>query len=92
VKRILRVLGVALIMAMMMGASALPALAQGPPTLPALPGQAVGNVLNAAAKNPAIDVFLNPTNPDNSCATLTAPPGSGTGHQSEFPNGCVIPG
>ncbi len=90
-KHILMVLAVALVMAAMLGASALPALAQGPPTLPALPGQAVENVVNAAARNPAIDVFIDPTNPLNSCATLTAPPGSGTGHQSEFPNGCVIP-
>ena len=70
----------------MLVASALPALAQGPPTgVPTLPGPAVENVLEAAEINAVIDVDLL-----EGCVFLSAPrtdrPGSGQGHHSAFPD------
>ena len=77
-RRIVKVLAVALIMAAMMGVSALPALAQGPPTVPPLPNQAVTNVLHVAEDlNPVIDIKGN-----NACLDT---PGSGIGHHSGYP-------
>ena len=77
-RRIVKVLTVALIMVAMMGASALPALAQGPPTtFSALPDQVLGNVLYAIGQNPAIDII-----DDNACLNT---PGPGIGHHSGYP-------
>ena len=71
-RRIVKVLTVALIMAAMMGVSALPALAQGPPN------QAVTNVLQVAEySNPVIDIKGN-----NACLNT---PGPGFGHHSGYP-------
>jgi hypothetical protein len=71
-RRIVKVLAVALIMAAMMGVSALPALAQGPPN------QAVTNVLQVAEdSNPVIDIKGN-----NACLNT---PGPGIGHHSGYP-------
>jgi hypothetical protein len=81
VKRILLVVSVALIMAAMLLASALPALAQGPPTVPPLPGQAIGNILGAAEINPAIAIDVS-----NQCVTLDTPGPEGTGHHSGYPD------
>jgi hypothetical protein len=82
-----RTLLVVLIAAAMLVASALPALAQGPPTgVPTLPGPAKKNVLKAAETNPVIDVDLSA-----GCVFLNAPPGStidDRGHQSAFPDRC----
>jgi len=80
VKRMLLILTVALVMAAMMMASASPALAQGPPTI------ASGALLAAGIAdeaNPAIDV-----DEDNQCVTLDTPGPTGTGHLSDFPDGC----
>ena len=83
-RRILLALTASLVMAAMLAASALPALAQGPQTIP--PG--AGIAVLAAANNPVIDV-----SPDLTCATLSAPPDNTQvpGHHSDFPNGCSGP-
>jgi hypothetical protein len=78
VKRILLILTVAVVMAAIMMASALPALAQGPPTIP--PGALVAAVI-ADPHNPAIDV-----DEANQCVTLDTPGPEGTGHHSGFPD------
>jgi hypothetical protein len=62
VRRIIKVWVVTLIMAAMMVASALPALAQGPPSAP--PGALLAAQL-ADEQNPAIDV-----NEEEECVTL----------------------
>ena len=79
-KRILMVLAAAIVMAAVMGASALPALAQGPPTtFSALPDPAVNNVLYVADPlNPVIDI-----NDNNACLDT---PGPGFGHHSGYPD------
>jgi hypothetical protein len=79
-RRMVLVLSVLAVMVVMMVASALPALAQGPPTVPALPGQAVENVLDAAAINPAIAIE------QNECVALDTPGPEGTGHLSGYPD------
>jgi len=80
VKRMPLILTMAVIMTAMMMASALPALAQGPPTVP--PGASQAAAV-ADEPNPAIDV--DETEP---CVTLDTPGAEGTGHLSDFPNGC----
>jgi hypothetical protein len=71
-KRFILVLAVAAVMAAMMGVSALPALAQGPPN------QAVTKVLQVAEdSNPVIDIKGN-----NACLNT---PGPGIGHHSGYP-------
>lgn len=79
-KRIIMLLTVAVLMAAMMAASALPALAVGPPGGAVPPGAVLADVI-ADPHNPAIDV-------EDGCATLTAPPGSGKGHKSDYPDNC----
>jgi hypothetical protein len=87
-RRVLLVLSVAALVVTMMVASALPALAQGPPgdTLP--PGadeflQRAGGVVLERAEEPnqAIDF-----DPNNQCVTLDTPGPEGTGHHSGFPD------
>ena len=77
-KRILLIMTVALVMAAMMMASALPALAQGPPTIP--PGALLGAGI-ADPYNPALDV-----DETNQCVTLDTPNPTGPGHHSGFPD------
>jgi hypothetical protein len=79
-KRMLLILTVALIMAAMMAASALPALAQGPPTIPPGAAHAIPNVIE---HNQAITIVSQ--NPP--CVVLSTP-GPGVGHHSDFPDGC----
>ena len=80
-RRILLALTASLVMAAMLAASALPALAQGPQTIPPGAGIAAGV---ADAHNPVLNVDL--TTP---CITLNAPPdNTQIGHHSDFPNGC----
>jgi hypothetical protein len=81
-RRILLVLTAFLIMAAMLMASALPALAQGPPTIPPGAQFAIPNVVEH--HNPFIGVSLAPV-----CLTLNAPPGrTDIGHHSDFPDFC----
>jgi len=80
VKRMLLILTVALVMAAMLMASASPTLAQGPPTIP--PGAFLAAAI-ADEPNLAIDV-----NEANQCVTLDTPGPTGTGHLSDFPDGC----
>ncbi len=79
-KRIVLWVTMAAVMAAMVAASALPALAVGPPGGAVPPGAVLADVI-ADEHNPAIDV-------EDGCATLTAPPGSGTGHKSDYPDNC----
>jgi hypothetical protein len=79
VKRMALILTMAVIMTAMM-ASTLPALAQGPPTVP--PGASQAAAV-ADEPNPAIDV-----EEPEPCVTLDTPGPEGTGHLSDFPNGC----
>ena len=77
-RRILLVLTASLVMAGMLMSSALPALAQGPPTVPPLPNQVVTNVLHVAEDlNPVIDIKGK-----NACLNT---PGPGIGHHSGDP-------
>ena len=78
-RRIISVLAVMALMAAMVVASALPALALGPGG--AVPPGAVLADVFADPHNPVIDV-------EDGCATLIAPPGSGTGHNSDYPDNC----
>jgi hypothetical protein len=72
------VLTASLVMAGMLMSSALPALAQGPPTVPPLPNQGVTNVLHVAEDlNPVIDIKGK-----NACLNT---PGPGIGHHSGYP-------
>jgi hypothetical protein len=80
VKRMSLILTMALIMTAMMVASALPALAQGPPTVP--PGASLAAAI-ADEPNPAIDI-----DEAQPCVTLDTPGAAGTGHLSDFPDGC----
>ena len=79
-RRIIAVLSVMAIMAAMMVALALPALAQGPPTIPPGAAHAIPNVIE---HNPAITIVSE--NPP--CVVLSTP-GPGVGHHSDFPDGC----
>ena len=82
--RILLVLMASLAMAAMLAASALPALAQGPPFIPPGAGIAAGR---ADVHNPVLDVTLVGSVP--TCVTLNAPSdNTQIGHHSDFPNGC----
>jgi hypothetical protein len=81
VQRMLLILTVALVMAAMMVASALPALAQGPPTIP--PPGAAHAVPNVMEHNQAITIVSQ--NPP--CVVLSTP-GPGVGHHSDFPDDC----
>ncbi len=81
-RRIILLVKVAFVMATMMVASALPALAQGPPDVPPLPNRAVGNILYVANNlNPAIEIDIS-----NQCVTLNTPGPEGTGHHSGYPD------
>ena len=82
-RRILLVLGVSLVMAAMLIASALPALAQDPPTIP--PGAVLADLL-ADPHNPALDVNLA-----KPCVTLDAPSfNNQVGHHSDYPDDCSL--
>jgi hypothetical protein len=76
-RRIMMLVVVALVMAAMMAVTALPALAQGPSTLP--PGAFLALAI-ADKPNPAIEF-----DQDNQCVTLDTP-GPGRGHHSGFPD------
>ena len=77
----LRTLLVALVAAAMLVASALPALAQGPRTIP--PQGAQSAIPNVLEHNPVISFDFAA-----GCVFLNAPPGSssGQGHHSAFPD------
>ena len=79
-RRTLLVLTASLVMAAMLMASALPALAQGPPTIPPGAAHAVPNVIE---HNPAITIVKQ-----NPPCVLLSTPGPGRGHHSDFPDGC----
>jgi hypothetical protein len=79
-RRILLVLTSLLVMAVMLMSSALPALAQGPPTFSFKALQALKDA-DADGKNKAIDI-----NEDQHCVTLNTPGPEGTGHHSGFPD------
>jgi hypothetical protein len=83
-RRILLVLLASLLMAAMLAASAMPALAQGPPFIPPGAETAIG----AADKhNPVIDVTSVGSVP--TCVTLNAPSdNTQIGHHSVFPDTC----
>ena len=83
VKRMLLILTMALIMTAMMMASVLPALAQGPPTIPPGAAHAVPNVIE---HNRAIHIVSQ--DPLAPCVVLDTPGPTGTGHLSDFPDGC----
>ena len=85
VKRILSTLKVALFVAAMMMSSALPALAQGPPTIPPGAAYAVPNVIE---HNQAIHI-VSP-DPQDPCVVLDTPGPTGTGHLSDFPDNCFL--
>jgi hypothetical protein len=78
VRRILFVLTASLVMAALLMASALPALAQGPPNPPNPPGAQVA-ITKALDPNPVIGV-------SGPCLTLDAPSEERTdiGHHSDF--------
>lgn len=78
-RRIIKVWVATLIMAAMMAASALPTLAQGPPTAP--PGAFLLAAVVADPYNPAIDV-----NEEEERVTLETPNPVGPGHHSGFPD------
>jgi len=84
-RRVLLVLSVAALMVAMMVASALPALAQGPPEDTRSPPGADEFLLRAEEPNPAIDVIVDEDTgtPTNAC--LDTPGPEGTGHLSGFP-------
>ena len=84
-KRILPILVVALVVAAMMMASALPALAQGPPTIP--PGAAYA-VPNVVEHNRAINIVSQDL--QDPCVVLDTPGPTGTGHLSDFPDYCFL--
>ena len=85
-RRILLVLTASLVMAAMLLASALPALAQGPPTIPPGAQFAIPNVVE---HNRVIGVTLDPVTLEPVCLTLNAPPGrTDIGHHSDFPDFC----
>ena len=77
-RRILLVLTVSLVMAGMLMSSALPAVAQGPPTFSP---KALQALKDADVKNKAIDI-----NEEQQCVTLNTPGPAGTGHHSGFPD------
>ena len=77
-RRILLVLTVSLVMAAMLMSSALPAVAQGPPTFSSKALQALKDA-DVDGKNPAIDIKGN-----NVC--LNTPGPGTTGHNSGFPD------
>ena len=82
-RRMLLVLTLALVVAAMLVASALPALAQGPPTTPPGAEFAIPNVINS---NPVISFGLTE---GEECVSLDAPPGSSSsdrGHHSAYPD------
>jgi hypothetical protein len=85
VKHTLLILKVALVVAAMMVASALPALAQGPPTIPPGAAYAVPNVI---AHNQAISIVSE--DPLDPCVVLDTPGPTGTGHLSDFPDNCFL--
>ena len=81
-KRMLSILTVALLVAAILMTSALPALAQGPPTIPPGAAHAVPNVIE---HNRAIHIVSQ--DPLAPCVVLDTP-GPGAGHLSDFPDGC----
>ena len=84
-KHTLLILKVALVVAAMMMASALPALAQGPPTIPPGAAHAVPNVIE---HNQAIHIVSQ--DPQEPCVVLDTPGPTGTGHLSDFPDNCFL--
>ena len=79
-RRILLVLTVSLGMAGMLMSSALPAVAQGPPTGFSSKAFQALQAADADGKNPAIEI-----NEQKQCVTLKTP-GPVTGHHSGFPD------
>ena len=77
-RRILLVLTASLVMAGMLMSSALPAVAQGPPTFSF---KALQALKDADVKNKAIDI-----NEEQQCVELNTPGPDGTGHHSGFPD------
>ena len=84
-KRVMMLVVAAAAVAVMMMTSAMPALAQGPQTVPPGAQFAVPNVLE---HNPVIGGTASLLEPPV-CLTLNAPPGrSDIGHHSDFPDFC----
>ncbi len=89
-RRMLLVLSASLIMAAMLMALAVPALAQGPQTIP--PGvekvlpKLAGQIEFVDTKNQAFDIEPNALSPLGFCVTLDTPGPGTTGHLSAFPD------